>query len=1310
MDFLTVMNPRPGAGERPAPGSGMNRPALAAVLLIILAAGMAYGQARVSNKVKVPTGVPASDKEINFSATVSRVRAGSSEFVFSLVFQNAIGGPFDFICVPSILDNNGSKVGHTKKKMTRTGEVTSWSTTADGTESNKRPTYHLGNSVLSVGAGKTVSVWAAKHFTQNEFSPTKPKISLVMDILRKPSGTIGLPAENSDQVSYPKGNNSQKAQYAYSVNATKGKMSGTAAGGLVGSPLYLSPFASETLAVPAGNSLLMSQPVTHRILLRGATHNAPPHTVARIEVPDTVVLDTVRPSGDDTRNYPVCVASGDQLSPCVISDGAGGGIVVWQDFRSGNWDIYAQRVSADGSARWTADGVPVCTAANDQTVSTLLASGSAVPDGAGGAIIVWTDLRSGTAKVYAQRIGATGAVRWTSDGIALCGAANGQTTPSIVSDGSGGAVVVWTDTRNGTDQDICGQRVDSAGSLLWGPTGAVICSASGEQYNSSLTASADGGAVVVWTDLRNDPLTTDIYAQRVGANGSLHWGPGGVPLCTTADDQRVPSLVPDGSGGAIVTWRDHRSGNWDIYAQRVDSTGSTVWTAGGAAVCTAANDQVTNRIVSDGRGGAIIRWRDSRDIATGGDLYAGRIDPNGAPRWAMDGVVVCDAPNSQSATSGIEDGAGGEVIVWQDGRYGSDTHIFAGRIDPNGVRQWPEEGVPVSLASGSQSYPWIAESGPSAYMVVWSDTRNGGADIYAQGIAANGMLAPDSSYAKRGRFFPSDAYVDTSSFAIRYLVKDTASDPVVRISLQSPVDVPEGHEISVVAEMVADTAIVIDGDTAYVPGDVIGTSIWGFTKDTRPPRIVASSVTFPPGSTEFRLSTADDGTTTALAILEYFVSGDTAKVSLTMGPDSLFADSAVTRWKAVVGDSVTQYRYILADESGNRDTTAFIPAHDVLSVVRVRDRWNMVSVPVRPANGSKSFLFPGATSAAFAYKDGYLSRDTLKQGAGYWLKFPSADDIVISGAAVAVDTLVVYRGWNMIGSLTGPLPVSSIVPAGTQIGSWFYIYGSSGYESVDTIPPGKACWVKVSADGQLVRDGLFSARKRYASKDGLLGLCRLTITGSDGNAQVLYFGGEDGPLDASRWELPPQAPQGAFDARFATGRLVGPPWNGGPEEAALRISGAGYPLRVTWEMGDGRVRSALRVGRRILPMSGTGAVRVTEASEALTLQVLGEGENPREYSLGQNYPNPFNPATTIDYSLPVPSAVTVTVYNPLGQEVRRLVDGEVQAAGHRHVRFEAGDLSSGLYFYRLIAEPLAGGHGEPSGGSYAAAKKMILLK
>jgi hypothetical protein len=85
-------------------------------------------------------------------------------------------------------------------------------------------------------------------------------------------------------------------------------------------------------------------------------------------------------------------------------------------------------------------------------------------------------------------------------------------------------------------------------------------------------------------------------------------------------------------------------------------------------------------------------------------------------------------------------------------------------------------------------------------------------------------------------------------------------------------------------------------------------------------------------------------------------------------------------------------------------------------------------------------------------------------------------------------------------------------------------------------------------------------------------------------------------------------------------------------------------------------------------------------------------------SLDQNYPNPFNPSTKIQYSIPSRMKVTLRVMNLLGEEVYRIVDQETQGAGRYVVDFDAKDLPSGTYVYRLEAD------------NTVLSKRMVLMK
>ena len=177
-----------------------------------------------------------------------------------------------------------------------------------------------------------------------------------------------------------------------------------------------------------------------------------------------------------------------------------------------------------------------------------------------------------------------------------------------------------------------------------------LCTAANNQYTPTIVADGAGGAIVTWYDLRGGS-TYDIYAQHVLASGNPDpaWPADGRALCTAAGNQSNPNIVADGAGGAIVTWQDTRSGNFDIYAQHVLASGSPdpAWPADGRALCTAANSQGAPTLVADGAGGAIVAWQDYRS-GTSNDIYAQRVARFGylgTPEAEI--VSVKDVPNDQ---------------------------------------------------------------------------------------------------------------------------------------------------------------------------------------------------------------------------------------------------------------------------------------------------------------------------------------------------------------------------------------------------------------------------------------------------------------------------------------------------------------------------------------------------------------------------------------------------------------------------------------------------------------------------------------
>ena len=173
-----------------------------------------------------------------------------------------------------------------------------------------------------------------------------------------------------------------------------------------------------------------------------------------------------------------------------------------------------------------------------------------------------------------------------------------------IPDGSGGAYYVWYDTAK-FHPDVSIQRIDSNGNMLWAANGLRPSSSEYTKFSPAIISDGAGGAIVIWIEGLNsgDYGDKNIRAQRINSAGELLWGSAGIDV-TLGGSTTEPVIIPDGSGGAIVGWT-YLGSNDDLYAQRVSASGALLWQKGGVAVSKAADAQFGMAMAEDGGGGAL---------------------------------------------------------------------------------------------------------------------------------------------------------------------------------------------------------------------------------------------------------------------------------------------------------------------------------------------------------------------------------------------------------------------------------------------------------------------------------------------------------------------------------------------------------------------------------------------------------------------------------------------------------------------------------------------------------------------------------
>ena len=421
-------------------------------------------------------------------------------------------------------------------------------------------------------------------------------------------------------------------------------------------------------------------------------------------------------------------------------------------------------------------------------------------------------------------------------------------------------------------------------------------------------------------------------------------------------------------------------------------------------------------------------------------------------------------------------------------------------------------------------------------------------------------------------------------------------------------------------------------------------------------------------------------------------------------------DSTVTGSSRTVGPLLNDTIYYWRVRSKNIAGTGTYSAIWTFQVEQITQSypmlqsWNMVSLPMNVYDGRKSILFPEAISKAFAYdpSSGYVIRDTLLTGMGYWMKFAVAETTALSGFPLLSDTISVQQGWNMIGSITSSIAASSIIqiPPNNIVGR---IFGYAGaYQPVSIIDPAKSYWVKCNASGTLILTSGANVKpeNHLSPNDATPAFSTLTIVDASKRSQILYLRETDRDMkNSAEYELPPVPPEGSFDVRFGSQSVSESVGKKESKDVDLQLTGVHFPLTLTFHSLGPKL--TLREHSVVLDDK---SYTIRDSVGTVRLHLSGSMSVPKSFALEQNYPNPFNPSTTIRYSLPEESHVQLTIYNLLGQKVATVVNG-IEDAGYKSVLWNGSGFASGMYMYRIDVVGLS----RPN-AIFTQIRKLLILK
>ncbi|MBI5060099.1 T9SS type A sorting domain-containing protein [candidate division KSB1 bacterium] len=981
-------------------------------------------------------------------------------------------------------------------------------------------------------------------------------------------------------------------------------------------------------------------------------------------------------------------------------------VVTWSDTRTGDRDLYGQMINPDGSQRWVTTGIPLARYPQYRQEDC-----DVTPVTDGGWIMAWIEFREdSTGDIWAQKINDLGQPVWPANNftgvrVDVFSTPVNELTVRIAPDLAGGAIIAWEDTRRGDPAEIYAQHVDANGNT-WSQVLAVTDTL-GEQIGITADSDGQGNMIVAWNDKR---LASDqnIYAAKITPQRTLPWGSGvnGICVCCAPGSQDGVKICPDGNGGAYLVWRDQRGGaQRDLYAQRVNGSGTALWQADGVVVCDAIEDQNSPRISISMNGGApdgaFIVWEDVRVNGYIEETYAQKLSPpNGASLWQANGLKICGNAESggvgQTRQGGRQttDLAGGAIIAWEDTRSDGNwlkCDLYAARVNATGNFVWGGDcGIPIAVAANQQVAPVLRVDEGNGVFIFWDDYRSGSQSIRYQNLdITNGQFtipdhpdgliviygldgdanAPLSLPMTMGRVGVvwQDNRVVGGGTRLYYQIVDTTGhieremngEPLVQDPGESPNQL--GHQICP------------DGDAGFF---VTFEDLRSGVKRIRQKRVGSDGV--PRCSLEGNLVALAPGMNDQD---HAYCASDGAGGSYVVwsGSDAAFLidvymmrmnDNCEPLWQAPVrlstADADDIVEGVVTSSGGCCIVVWTSGGFGQLNVSAARVcqdgsvSWNR---EICSANGSQyePTLFADEEGGAyFAWSDA-RTFDMGKDIYAQHVNAAGADSWTANGIVVATIVNDQKEPTIDIDSQRNLFVVWEDYRTGDVLN--LDLYGQK------ITPAGQRLWPTDGKRIAVIRGDQTEAQLETEWNDGLY----VFWTDYRGLYQDVYAThlDHDGNLTTDYW----QADSGRVICDFYQGQL----------SPTTSDDGHGGILAF-WQ--------DLRASGKE-PLINIWGQWVNDCTVGVT-EVRGQPV-PAVYTLEQNYPNPFNPTTSIRFSVPQTERVELTVFNLQGQQVSTLVD-EVMTAGVYDVQFGSSRLASGIYFYRLHTP------------TFESVKKMTLLK
>lgn len=437
-------------------------------------------------------------------------------------------------------------------------------------------------------------------------------------------------------------------------------------------------------------------------------------------------------------NNVISSAAGEQAIPKIATCPNGDSYIGFFSNEGGNYNVRLQRLDNQGNTLWADNGILI----SDNEAMTWLTDWDMAADINNHCILTWQDIRNGNNNVYAYRISPDGTFVWGNDGIALSNNSEFNAAPKVVTTEAGNSVFAWSSgdviimqklNAAGVKQwGDNGITLSSANTLNWPqmlPVGTddIIL----KYFNDSGPPNAP---------------TRHVFAQRYNSSGNPVWpapatisNAGGISAWT-----QIFPFINDGSDGFYIAWHDDRDNNMmsSVWVHHVNSSGQIQFPANGVEASTASgfNHFYPYLACPPGSSDVFVYWNEMNGLQSQKGIFGQKFNAAGDRQWGASGMSFIPLSATSITPLAARNTPTDMIVLYDEAVSGSAAHLKAMRIAQDGSFVWPGNHVTVSSSSSSKVHTVINEFQNNQWIVAWEDNRLGNTDVFAQNLLLEGLL------------------------------------------------------------------------------------------------------------------------------------------------------------------------------------------------------------------------------------------------------------------------------------------------------------------------------------------------------------------------------------------------------------------------------------------------------------------------------------------------------------------------------------------------------------------------------------------